>query len=58
MMDIEKIKLILKDRNLKAVALGAGIHYNALYRMMSGGTQPKYETVKKLTDYIESQNNG
>lgn len=53
-MTLDEIKKRLKESNLKAVATAAGIHHNALYRLMNGGTNPSYETVRKLIDYINS----
>lgn len=54
MLTLEKIKELLKDCNLSAVAQSAGIHPNTLYRMMDG-QQPKYATVKTLSDYFEDK---
>lgn len=56
MRTLEEIKRELQDRNLKAVADGSGVHYNALYRLMAGQVSPSYETVKKLNDYLEAKN--
>ena len=53
MLTLEVIKERLKDANLKKVADSAGVHYNALYRLMNEKSEPKYETVKKLSDYLE-----
>ncbi len=55
MMTLEEIKNQLQDANLKRVAERAGVHYNALYRLMNGNTNPSYETVKKLSDYLENK---
>jgi DNA-binding phage protein len=52
MAEIEKLREALRDRNIMAVARGTGIHQNSIYRIMSGQTQPRYETVKRLADYI------
>lgn len=53
-MTLDEIKARLKHSNLKAVSKASGVHYNALYRLMSGGTNPSYETVRKLIDYIDT----
>lgn len=55
MRTLEEIKKELQDRNLKAVAEGSGVHYNAVYRLMTGQVNPSYETVKKLSDYLEGR---
>lgn len=57
MLTLEQIKDRLADRNLMAVSKASGVHSNALYRLMSGGTKPSYETVKKLSDYLEGRDN-
>lgn len=56
MMTLEQIKQRLIPMNLKAVASQCGVHYNALYRMMNGGTEPKYSTVQKVSAWLEAQN--
>jgi DNA-binding phage protein len=53
-MDIDKIRRQLKDRNLKAVAAAAGLHFNTVYRLANGGT-PSLETVQKLTIYLNKR---
>lgn len=59
MIEIEELKRILADRNLQAVAKGAGIHPNALYRLMAGKSDPRYSTVKRIMAYlIKEQKNG
>lgn len=55
MKTLEEIKLALEDSNLKSVALKSGVHYNAVYRLMRGQVSPSYETVKKLSDYLEAK---
>jgi len=55
MMNLEEIRLRLVDANLKKVAEKAGIHEARVYRLMSGETEPMYETVKALSDYLEGK---
>jgi DNA-binding phage protein len=55
MMNLEEIKVRLVDSNLKKVAEKAGIHEARVYRLMSGETEPMYETVKALSDYLEGR---
>jgi DNA-binding phage protein len=55
MMNLEEIKARLVDSNLKKVAEKAGIHEARVYRLMSGETEPMYETVKALSDYLEGK---
>lgn len=51
--EIEQIKEVLKDRNLKAVALGADISAGSLYKLMDGSTtKPSWELISKLKKYL------
>lgn len=52
MVNIDKIKEILKDMNLRAVAKGAGIHENSLYRIMAGQSC-RFDTMSKLVVYLQ-----
>lgn len=54
MLTIEQIKERLKDANLMKVAKAAGVHQNSLYRLMNGSTRTSYDTVKAISDYLES----
>lgn len=54
MPELEKLRKQLDDRNIRAVARGAGIHPNVLYRLMAG-TSPRYETVQRLLEYLNRQ---
>lgn len=54
MLTLEKIKQLLSEANLSAVAQSAGVHPNTLYRLMDG-QEPKYSTVKSLSDYFEDK---
>lgn len=55
MPELEKLRKLLADRNIQAVARGAGVHPNALYRLMAGSTSPKYETVQRVMAYLMRQ---
>lgn len=55
MLTLEQVKQRLSHMNLKRVAKEAGVHHNALYRLMNGGVSPRYETVKKISDWLELQ---
>ena len=51
--DIGQIKQQLKDRNLKAVALGAGVSAGSLYKLCDNSTtKPSYELISKLKAYL------
>jgi len=52
MLTLDEIKRRLKDANLSKVAKASGLHYNTIYRLVNG-QEPKYDTVKKLSDYLE-----
>ena len=58
MLTLEQIKHKLEDSNLMAVSKAANVHSNALYRLMSKGKNPSYDTVKKLSDYLEQKEAG
>lgn len=53
-MTLLEVRERLKDSNLMAVSKAAGVHYNALYRLMNHSTKPQYETVEKLIKYLEA----
>jgi len=55
MLTLDEIRGQLADRNIKAVAQKAGVHPNAVYRFMKGQSNPSYETVRKLCDYLEKR---
>lgn len=56
MLTLDEVKRRLKPMNLQHVAKETGIHPNALYRICAGASGPRYETVKKLSDWLESIN--
>lgn len=59
MLTLEKIKLLLIDRNLKKVAEKTGLSYDSLRKIAKGQTEnPSYAHVKKLSDYLEGKTNG
>jgi predicted transcriptional regulator len=55
MPELEKLRQMLADMNLQAVARGAGVHPNVLYRIMAGGTNPRYETVQRVMNYLTKE---
>lgn len=52
MMTLEQIREKLKDRNLSAVADAIGVHRNAIYRLVNDQSNPSYETVRRLVEYL------
>ena len=54
MIDVEAIQERLKKYNLRMIAPDIGIHENTLYRFMNN-RDPRYSTVKKIVDYLESK---
>jgi hypothetical protein len=50
----EQIVIALRDRNLKAVAKLSGVHYGTVRRAALGVSRPSYETVVRLSQYIDS----
>lgn len=53
MKTLEEIRASLADRNLRKVAVGAGLSEASVYRAVKAGSKPAYETVKALSDYLE-----
>lgn len=52
-MTTEQIRAALEDRQLKAVAERIGLHFNTLYRIANGHTEPNKTTREKLTQYLK-----
>ena len=52
MPELDKLRQMLADMNIQAVARGAGVHPNVLYRIMAGATNPRYETVQRVMNYL------
>lgn len=55
MLTLEEIKKRLMPMNLQYVARETGVHANVLYKIQRGHQNPKYETVKRLSDWMEGQ---
>jgi len=56
MMTLEQIKASLDDRNLKLVSERSGVPYQVLLRIKKGTTtNPAYNTIKALSEYLESK---
>ena len=55
-MTLEEIKKILKDRNLRAVALATGLNPHTLYRLVNGGVTPHHATQKVIATYLRDAN--
>ena len=53
MMTLEQVKEALQNYKLNRVAKAAGVDRHVLYRMMKENANPAYETVKKLSDWLE-----
>ena len=54
MIDVQAIQEKLKTHNLRAVAAEIGLHENTLYRFMDG-KDPRFSTVKKINDWLDSR---
>jgi len=57
MLTIEKIRLLLKDMNINAVAQAAGVNHHTIRNLMQEGSNPSYATIKALSDYFEGKYN-
>jgi hypothetical protein len=53
MLTIEEIATRLQDRNLSKVADGVELSYPTVWNV-ARGEMASYETVKKLSDYLEA----
>jgi hypothetical protein len=49
----EEIKRKIEPMNLKKVSNGSGVPYNTIYRLATTDSNHDYETVKKLSDWLE-----
>lgn len=54
MLTLERIRVKLQHMNINSVARQSGVHQNAIYRIMKGSDSARYETVKKLSDFLEA----
>ena len=52
-MTLSEVRERLQDCNLMAVSKAAGVHYNALYRLMNNSTNPQYEKI--ATDIVTNR---
>lgn len=53
-MTLDQIRKQLKDRNLAAVAQGAGVSYPRLVRLANGKTKnPSFLMVNRVVAYLE-----
>jgi DNA-binding phage protein len=52
MPDIARLRRLLNDRNLAAVARVTGISYSALYRFAQGA-EPRFDLVARLAAYLD-----
>lgn len=54
MLTFDAIKGELEYHNLREVARQTDLHYNTVYRFMNFEKDPKYSTMKALSDYVTS----
>ncbi len=54
MLTIEQIKDKMRDRKASKVAKAIGISRQALYLILNGATRPSYDTLQKLSDYLNA----
>lgn len=55
MLKAEDIRRHLKDCNVQAVSRATGVSANAIYRFMKDDANPLYDTVEKLSEYVEKR---
>lgn len=58
MLDVEEIKRRLSDRKLTVVAERTGVHKVTLYRLVHGEALPAYDTLQRVSDYLEGTSPG
>jgi transcriptional regulator with XRE-family HTH domain len=59
MLDLEQIRRLLIDRRIDMVADATGLHYATVQEVRSGKqSNPSYNTVKALSEYLEGKANG
>jgi DNA-binding phage protein len=56
--DTDRIRQALEDRNLSKVSRQTGVSLQTLYNIMRGHDNPNRDTLKALTDYIRSREDG
>jgi hypothetical protein len=56
MLTVEEVSKRLRDRTLTKVALASGLSYPSVFKVArwDGTERVDYETVKKLSDYLEA----
>lgn len=57
MMTLEQIKQALQDRRLTIVAKRTGLSYDTIRRIKSGEGDYHISTLKKISDYLEGNQN-
>lgn len=57
MLTLQRIRELLKDRNIQAVAKACGLNPHTIYRLMDEQRDPAFSTVKALSDYLEGKIN-
>ena len=56
MLELEQIIEILKDRNISEVSRRTELNYLTIWKIAHGlGGRTSYDTVKKLSDYLEKK---
>lgn len=56
MLTLEEIRGRLFDRRLRMIAAKVGVHYQTILKIRDRDeANPTYETVKKLSDYLEEE---
>ncbi len=51
-LTIEEIRVALSDRRLRVVADACGLSYPTVLAVKEGRTNPSYETIRVLSDYL------
>tara|TARA_A100000172_G_scaffold52540_1_gene33245 strand:+ start:2811 stop:2978 length:168 start_codon:yes stop_codon:yes gene_type:complete len=53
MLTLEEIKARLEDVNLMAVSRKTGLTYPTVYNTIKKDSAPSYDTVRRLSNYLE-----
>lgn len=55
MLTLEQIQAALHDRRPGRVAEATGLHLNTVLSVRDGAGDPKYSTLKALSDYLQGR---
>jgi transcriptional regulator with XRE-family HTH domain len=57
MLTLEQVQQLLQDRRLDIISKSTGIAIGTVSNVRDGKRNPRYTTLKALSDYLEGQKN-